>query len=187
MPNTAQRLKVTFAEYIAAELPSDRKHQLVDGEIFDMTGGTLAHAQLILAVGSELRSQLRGRACSAYGSEARVRAGDLVTYPDCTVVCGAPRVDPDDANTLLNPTVIVEVLSESTEAFDRGRKAEHYRRIPSLCEYVLVNQYEPHVEVYRRTEQGFYLLEARKGESVRLESIQCHLDVDSIYEGVSAQ
>jgi Uma2 family endonuclease len=88
---------------------------------------------------------------------------------------------------ILNPTVIVEVLSDSTEALDRGRKAEHYRRLPSLTEYVLVDQHEPHIEAYRRTEQGWMLSEAGSGQNLRLESIVCTLDVDAIYEGVFEQ
>jgi Uma2 family endonuclease len=184
MAKPAGKLRVTFAEYLAGELSSDRKHQLVDGEVFDMTGGTPVHAALILAVGSELRQQLRGRPCRPFGSDLRVRAGDLATYPDCTVVCGELEVDPEDANTVLNPTVIVEVLSDGTEAFDRGRKAEQYRRVASLRELVLVGQHQPHLEVYRRTERGWIFLEAGKGGRLELESIGCQLEVDSIFEGI---
>jgi Uma2 family endonuclease len=184
MSSAAKTLRVSFADFIAAEAKSDRKHQLVDGEVFDMGGGTLAHARLILTVGSLLHAQLRGRPCSAFSSEARVRAGTLVTYPDCTVVCGEVEVDPEDANTLRNPTLLVEVLSEGTEAFDRGAKAEEYRRIPSLREYLFVSQQRPHVELYRRTERAWELLEVGMGERLRLESIGCWLDVDSVYEGV---
>jgi Uma2 family endonuclease len=186
MSNPATKLKTTFAEYIAGENASDRKHQLVDGEVFDMGGGTPTHAALILAVGAELRALLRGKPCKPFASELRVRAAGIATYPDCVVVCGPLQTDPEDANTVLNPTLLVEVLSDSTEAFDRGRKAEHYRRIPSLREYVLVSQHEPHIEVVRRTERGWILLEAGAGGTLQLESVGCSLVVDAIYEGVIA-
>ncbi len=177
-------MPVTVAQYIAAERTSETKHQLVDGEVFDMSGGTPEHAALIARVIAALGNQLRGRPCRAFSSDLRMRAGDLVTYPDASVVCGRLERDPEDDSTILNPTVIVEVLSDSTEAFDRGRKAEHYRRISSLREYVLVDQHEPHIEAYRRTEQGWVLSEAGKGKQVRLDSIDCDLDVDAIYEGI---
>ena len=186
MSNPATTLKTTFAEYIAADNASGQKHQLVDGEVFDMGGGSIAHSTLILRVGSSLLTQLAGKPCQPLGSEVRVRASDLATYPDCVVVCGPPQTDPEDASTVLNPTVLVEVLSESTEGFDRGRTAEHYRRIPSLREYVLVSQHEPHIEILRRTESGWILLEAGKGGALQLESVGCALVVDAIYQGVLA-
>ena len=184
MTNAAAKMPVTFQQYIAAERTSDVKHELVDGEVFDMSGGTPEHAALIAAVTAAIHTQLRGRPCRAFSSDLRVRASDLTTYPDVTVVCGRLERDPDDDSTILNPTVLVEVLSDSTEAFDRGKKAENYRRIASLREYVFVSQHEPHIEVFRRTDQGWVLLEAQKGGRLRLESISCELDVDSIFEGV---
>jgi len=184
MTQPAARQPVTFAEYVELERTSEIKHQLVDGELFDMSGGTPEHAALILSVGSSLKNQLRGRPCRPFSSELRVRAGDLTTYPDCSVVCGPLERHPQDSSTILNPTLLVEVLSDSTEAFDRGRKFEQYRRIPSLREYVLVRQDEPHIEVYTREAQGWVLREAGRGEKIGLASIGCELDVDSVYEGV---
>ncbi|MBI5537176.1 MAG: Uma2 family endonuclease [Deltaproteobacteria bacterium] len=178
---------IAFAQYVAAERASEIKHQWVDGEVFDMSGGTPEHAALILSVGASLLQQLRGRPCRAFSSDLRIRAGDLVTYPDASVVCGPIERDPEDDSTVVNPTVVVEVLSDSTEAFDRGRKAEHYRKMPSLREYVLVDQHEPHIEVYRRSDQGWVLSEAGKGQKLRLESIECTLEVDAIFEGVLEQ
>lgn len=187
MTDAVPKMPVTFAQYVAAERTSEVKHQLVDGEVFDMSGGTPEHAALIAEVITALGSQLRGRPCRAYSSDLRIRVEGMVTYPDASVVCGRLERDPEDESTILNPTVIVEVLSDSTEAFDRGRKAEHYRKISSLREYVLVDQHEPHVEAYRRTEQGWMLSEAGRGGKLRLESIECALDVDAIYEGVFEQ
>jgi Uma2 family endonuclease len=184
MSNLATRRQVAVAEYVAAEDTSEIKHQLIDGEVFDMTGGTPEHAALVLNVGAELRRHLRGRPCRPYGSELRIGVDDLITYPDCSVVCGKLERHPEDPNTILNPTVLVEVLSDSTERYDRGDKAERYRRIPSLREYVFVSQHRPHIELLRRTQLGWVLLEAGKGERLQLESIDCQLDVSSIYEGV---
>ena len=183
MSNVAAKLKVTFAEYIAAENASERKHQLVGGDVFDMAGGrqSMQRSSPTSAAGSE---QLRGRPCRSYASELRVGVDDLVTYPDWSVVCGKLERHPEDAATILNPTVLVEVLSDSTEAYDRGENAERYRRIPSLREYILVSQHRPHIELFRRTERGWSFLEAGKGQRLHLESIDCELDVDAIYEGV---
>ncbi|MEI8256871.1 MAG: Uma2 family endonuclease [Deltaproteobacteria bacterium] len=178
-------MPVAFPQYIAAERASETKHQLVDGEVFDMSGGTPEHAALIAGVIAALGTQLRGRPCRVFSSDLRIRAGELVTYPDASVVCGRLERDPEDDSTILNPSVIVEVLSDSTEAFDRGRKAEHYRKTPSLREYALVDQHEPHIEAYRRTEQGWVLSEAGKGQRLRLESIDCDLDVDAIFDAVT--
>ena len=108
---------------------------------------------------------------------------DLATYPDASVVCGRLETAPDDPNAAVNPTLLVEVLSESTEAYDRGAKAAHYRSIPSLKEYVLVAQDEPRIEVYRRNERGGWeLYEARSGARLLLESVGVELDVDAVYE-----
>ena len=113
----------------------------------------------------------------------RIRATGLTTYPDLSVVCGRLEMDAEDGNAVVNPVLLVEVLSESSEAYDRGAKAAHYRRIPSLREYVLVSQREPLIEVYRRNEQGrFELFEARSGESIELASVGATLSVDAVYE-----
>jgi Uma2 family endonuclease len=113
----------------------------------------------------------------------RVEATGLTTYPDASVVCGQLETSAQDPNAIVNPVVLIEVLSESTESYDRGAKAAHYRRIPSLREYVLVAQHEPLVEVYRRNEQGrFELFEARPGEPLELSSVGAALDVRALYE-----
>lgn len=147
---------MSYAEYLAFEEASETKHEYLDGEVFAMAGGTITHSALAMAVGTALSNALRDRRCRVLSSDARVRSKKtrLATYPDVTVVCQSIEVDDDDAHGVLNPTLIVEVLSESTEGYDRGAKAAHYRRIPSLREYVLVSQREPLIEVYRRNERG---------------------------------
>lgn len=178
---------MTYPEYLAFETASDTKHEYVNGEVYAMAGGTVTHGALTSAMITELSNALRNRRCRVLSSDVRVRSltTGIATYPDVTVVCQQVNTAPDDANSVINPTLIVEVLSESTEGYDRGAKAAHYRRIPSLSEYVLVAQSEPLVEVYRRNERGNWELfvEARQGERVELRSCgePITLDVDSIY------
>jgi len=181
---------MSHAEYVAAEQRSAVRHEFLDGEVFAMAGGTPAHAALAAALIQHLGNALGGKPCRVYSSDLRVRIREtgLTTYPDLSVVCGKLEVDVEDPNAVVNPVLLVEVLSESSEAYDRGAKAAHYRRIPSLQEYVLVSQLEPAIEVFRRNERGnFELIDARKGERVELASLGVTLDVDAIYADPLAQ
>lgn len=179
--------RMSYAEYLALEAASATKHEYVNGEVFDMAGGSIEHGALAIAVGTALSNALRGRPCRVLSSDVRVRikATGISTYPDLSVICTQIEVEPDDEHGVLNPTLIVEVLSDATEAYDRGAKAAHYRRIPSLREYVLVAQREPLIEVYRKNERGNWelVVEARRGERVELTSCgaSIELDVDEIY------
>lgn len=152
-----------------------------------MAGGTVTHGALAGAMITVLSNALRDRRCRVLSSDVRVRSltTGIATYPDVTVVCQQVDTAPDDTNSVVNPLLIVEVLSESTEGYDRGAKAAHYRRIPSLREYVLVAQGDPLIEVYRRNERGNWELfvEARRGERFELRSCgePISLDVDAIY------
>ena len=149
-----------------------------------MAGGTPEHSALAAAMIAQLSASLRGKPCRTFSADLRVRIVDtgLSTYPDVSVVCGQLETAPDDKDAVTNPIVLVEVLSESTEGYDRGAKAAHYRRIPSLREYVLVSQAEPRIEVHRRAESGRWeLLEARPGETIELVSLGARLDVAAIY------
>lgn len=178
---------MTYAEYLAFEAASETKHEYLNGEVFAMAGGTIAHGALTVAVSTALSNALRDRPCRVLSSDVRVRSKvtGLTTYADVTVVCHKIEVDDDDAHGVLNPSLIVEVLSDSTEAYDRGTKAAHYRRIASLREYVLVAQGEPLIEVYRRNERGKWELftEAHRGEVAELTSCgePIVLEVDAIY------
>lgn len=176
---------MTYEEYLAAERCSDVKHEYLRGEAYAMAGGTPTHAGLAMAVGVALSNALAGRPCRVYGSDLRVRidATDLSTYPDITVICGrfeSASIDPDAAT---NPMLIVEVLSDSTEAYDRGEKFAHYRRIPSLREYLLVSQREPRLESYARNAEGSWVLaEAGSGQTLVLRSLDgVQLPADAIY------
>jgi Uma2 family endonuclease len=185
MSLSAPIARMSFAEYIAFEENSDTKHEFLGGEVFAMAGGTIEHGALSSAVIIALGNALRDRPFRVLNADVRVRvlATGLVTYPDVSVVCGRLEVDPENEHTVVNPIVLVEVLSDSTEAYDRGAKSSHYRRIPSLREIVLVSQREPLIEVHRRNERGNWELvtEARAGSQAELASIGAVLDVDVIY------
>jgi Uma2 family endonuclease len=181
---------VSYAEYLALEEKSVTKHEWLDGVIYDlevqaMAGGAPEHAGLAAAVTILLGTALRGKPCRAFSSDLRVRVPvtGLSTYADVAIVCGKLEVDPDDGNAVTNPTLLVEVLSDSTEAYDRGEKFAHYRRLPALREYVLVSQHARRIEVWRQNDRGRWELaqEAEGGEQAVLASVGCTLAVDEVY------
>lgn len=178
--------RMTFKEYIAFEERSELRHEFEDGEVFAMAGGTPEHAALVSAVHLAIGNQL-GSDCRAYVENLRVRtASGKVTYPDVLVVCGPLARDREDESTITNPRLIVEVLSESTEAYDRGRKFAHYRSCPSFVEYVLVaSQGSPKIERFMKNE-GIWTLadDAGPGQAQRLSSVEVVLDVDTLYRGL---
>lgn len=185
MSEPPRKISYTFAEYLALEAKSATKHELVNGEIFAMAGGTPEHGRLSVNVQGELRNALRGRPCAVFNSDVRVRvqATGLGTYPDATVVCGRLAVDPEDKNTIVNPVVLVEVLSDSTELYDRDDERAHYRQIPTLRDYLLVSQHERRVDHYHRNDGGTWTLrDVRAGGEIRLDAIACKLSVDAVYE-----
>jgi len=178
------RAHYTRAEYVAFERSSNAKHEYLDGAIYAMAGGSREHALIAANVITLMNLALRGRPCAVHSSDLRIRVVDtgLETYPDASVVCGRPESDPDDRHVVLNPIVVVEVTSPSTEAYDRGEKIEHYKRVPSLREIVLVSYRERLVEVIRRDEDGSWSRhEARRGGAVSLASLGCELPVDDVY------
>ncbi|MDI3286948.1 Uma2 family endonuclease [Polyangium sp. 15x6] len=185
MAQPAGKLKVTIAEYLALEEASETKHEYLDGQIYDMSGGTPDHGLLAANVILELGAQLRERPCRVHTSDVRVRvqATDLLTYPDVSVVCGKLLRDADDPNAIVNPIVLVEVLSKSTEGYDRVEKFAHYRQIASLREYVLVSYRTKRIEVYRRAQEGAWILHEAHSGSIDLVSIGCSLSVDAVYRG----
>ena len=184
----------TVDEYLALEETAQEKHEYLDGRLYAMTGGTDIHAQLTAQVIILLGSLLRGRPCRMYSSDLMVRVEQtgLHTYPDASALCGEPRltgrqVAGKQSLVLLNPTVLVEVLSPSTEAYDRGTKFWHYRQIPSLREYVLVAPDEMLVERFSRAgeeaEWGFADARGPDGE-IALPSLGAVLAVRDVYEDV---
>lgn len=182
--------RMSYAEYLALEADAEVKHEYWAGEIVAMAGGTIEHGALGAAIIAALVRVLAGRPCRVYTSDVRVRVRetDLAVYPDVTVVCGRLEADDEDPHAIVNPVLLVEVLSDSTEGTDRGPKAAHYRRIPSLREYVFVSQREPHVEVCRRNEAGVWEIhEFRAGEVVELASVDARIPVDDVYRDPFAE
>jgi Uma2 family endonuclease len=179
---------VTPEEYLALERAAERKSEYRDGEIIGMTGATRRHSLITVNVGSELNRQLKGRPCEVHVADLRVliAASRLYTYPDVIVVCGEPALADRYRDTLTNPTVLIEVLSPSTEAYDRGTKFEHYRTLDSLREYLLVSQSRPHVDHFMRQDGGPWLLLAASdlAATIVLPSIQCQLAMAEIYHKV---
>jgi len=175
--------RVSYAEYLAFERSAETKHEFIDGLVVAMAGGTPEHSRLAMNVGVALMTALRGRRCSAFSSDLRVHvpATGRSTYPDVTVVCDERRTAEVDPDAIVNPTVIVEVLSPTTEASDRGEKFSHYRRLESLQEYVLVSQDERRVEVYRREGDIWALRDYGAGQEIELASLDAQISVDEIY------
>jgi Uma2 family endonuclease len=185
----SQRPRLTFAEYALIEEDSPVRHEFQDGQAWAMAGGSREHAAIAANILGILASQLRGRPCQAHTSDLRIRitASGLATYPDASVICGKAELDPEDprGHTVLNPGVLIEVLSPTTEVYDRGEKLDEYKRIPSANEILLVAQKERRVEIWRRTREGKW--EDRWESQVHVEgevalaSIGCVLSVDDIY------
>ena len=174
---------MTYTEYLAHEEATGMKHEFINGEVWAMTGGTLQHSALASRITRLLGNALEGQPCQVYTSDGRVRivVDNVSTYPDISVVCGSLVRAPDDPEAIINPVVLVEVLSDSTEGYDRGKKFERYRRLPSLRAYVLVTQAEPQIEVYQRQGTRWALTEAHAGDSVTIDALGVTLDVDAVY------
>lgn len=178
-----------FEDYLAAErLQTEVKHEYLDGEVFAMTGASFNHNLIVLNLGSELRAQLKDRPCRVLPSDMRVRidAANASKYPDLVALCETPRFHDGRQDVLLNPALIIEVLSRSTEAYDRGGKFVIYRRLPSLREYALVSQNRTLVEVYTRQSDGRWLLGETEGldGQVAFESMGCRVAMREIYDKV---
>jgi Uma2 family endonuclease len=171
----------SYDEYRVLEQHSGIKHEYVAGEIYAMAGGTPGHARLAAAVIAQLRPQLQG--CSVYTSDLRIRIveTDLATYPDVSVICGPPQLVAGDQEAVVNPIVVVEVTSRSTERYDRGVKLAHYQLLPSLQEILLVSHREPRVTLYRRDGPGWTEGDYRAGQAVDLRSVSARLAVDDVY------
>ena len=174
----------TPEEYLAWERLQSTRHEFHDGEVFDMPSATFEHNQIVINVGAELRAALRLMPFRVCASDLRVKVSTtgLYTYPDASVVCGRPEFEDDKLDTLLNPLILVEVLSSSTADYDRGTKFTNYRTILSFRDYVLISTDKVLVEYYTRKDDGSWVLrEFRAGERFNLESVGCELAVDEIY------
>ena len=187
MASAAAHTHLTPEEYLAFERKATTKHEYLNGQIVAMSGASFAHNFLTMNTANQLYNQLIGGECQVATSDMRVKVTqiDSYFYPDVVVVCGEPRAEDDTFDTLLNSTVVVEVLSPSTETYDRGEKFEHYQQIASLKEYVLISQDKIRVEHYHRQETGWMQTEFRGLEDVlSLLSIGCELRLQDVYRRV---
>lgn len=187
---TAQRPH-SVAEYLALERAGTSKHEYYHGEIFARAGSSEAHNSIVSNIIIALGSQLRTRPCRVYPSDLRLKIPKtgLYTYPDVSIVCGTPLFDDAERDTLLNPNIIIEVLSPSTERYDRGKKFHHYQTITTLQDYILVAQDEHRIEHYARHDDGHWLLRMYDDIStaIPLPAIQCTLALSEVYEKVDIE
>jgi Uma2 family endonuclease len=180
---------LTSEEYLAFERMSAEKHEYLAGSMYAMGGGSARHNRIAGSTYATLYAQLRRRNCTVYPSDMRVKAlqTGLYTYPDITIVCGNEQFEDSKEDSLLNPTIVIEVLSPSTEKYDRGKKFQHYRTILSLREYILIAQDDYHIERFvRQSDNTWVYSEATKQEEViELTTIQCTLHLEEVYEQVT--
>lgn len=188
MSNAATRLPLTYEQYLALERASDDKHEFAGGELFAMSGAKRAHNVATANVSRLFGNALRDRPCVVFSPDMRVRtADDVAAYPDVTVVCGKLEFSDAEEDELRNPTVIVEVLSDSTEAYDRGDKLAHYQTIASLRDVVFVATKVARLDHYTRHEDGSWVRRSHvRGETASVASVGVSLSVDDVYEKVFA-
>jgi Uma2 family endonuclease len=187
--SSASKSRLSPQEYLAQERLASFRSEYLRGEVFAMAGASYEHTLIKDNLAGEARNQLKNGPCHVLTSDMRVKvdATGLYTYPDVAVVCDEPQFEDAAVDTLLNPRAIVEVLSDSTEKYDRGAKFGHYRQLASLQEYVLVAQDRPLVERYVRQPDGSWLLMAFEGMSqvFAFTSVPVHIPLAEIYSGVT--
>jgi Uma2 family endonuclease len=179
---------LTSTEYLAIERAAETRSEFFDGEMFAMAGTTKNHARIVMNLGGELRTMLKGKTCEPFATDLRIKvqANGLYTYPDLLVVCGEQFYEDDHLDTLLNPTLLIEILSESTERYDRVKKFDLYRALPSLKEYVLVSQSEPRIEQFLRQPNDEWNLRITTDLTAfaSFSSIACEISLTEIYDRV---
>lgn len=178
---------VTPAEYLSAERRAEYKSEYINGRVYSLAGASRVHNLIAGNAFGELRTKLRGRGCEVYINDMRVKvdATAMYTYPDLVGLCETPRFEDDEVDTLLNPAVIIEVLSSSTESYDRGGKFAHYRRLESLREYVLVAQDVPRIDHFRRDGDTWVLTEVSgPGSELVISTLGCAINLADIYDRV---
>lgn len=176
----------TVAEYLAQENESTFKHEYFQGRVYAMSGASPAHSVISTNLAALFVAQLRGSSCTTFSNDTRITvpANGLYTYPDLSIVCGKPIFDEQDPYALVNPTVIIEILSNSTEAYDRGSKFQLYRGLPSLQEYVLIAQNQPRIERFLRPDWALTDC-AGLDSSLTLVSLPCTLKLAEVYERIT--
>jgi len=185
---TAETIRLIPEQYLAQERQASFKSEHYRGETFATAGASESHNLIVMNAGATLHRQLRNRPCRVYPSDLRLRIPrtGLFTYSDLMIICGEPQFEFDRRDVVINPIVLIEVLSASTEAYDRGIKFEQYRTLDSLAQYVLIAQDRVSVESFRRNEVGDWILSATSelGQSHRLDSIECSLALTDVYDKV---
>lgn len=180
--------KLSEAEYLALERAAEAKSEFLRGEMFAMAGGSPAHSRIIGNLHREIGNKLGSGPCATYSSDLRIKSDSSghYCYPDLSVICGQPEVTDAQGDTATNPILLVEVLSESTESYDRGKKFESYRVIPSLREYLLVSQWEPAVELFSRGANNAWQLSEESGldHELFIPALGIRLSLRSIFQGV---
>ena len=180
--------RLTEAEYLDLERKLDFKNEFFGGEMFALSGGTPLHSQIATNLAREFGNKLKGRDCIPYNPDLRLKVelAGLFTYPDLSVVCGPLQFAPGTDDTVVNPTLIIEVLSDLTEAYDRGKKFENYRLLPSLREYLLVSQKEPRIEQFVRQDNEQWLLRDAAGleATLTLPSLEIKISLAEVFAGV---
>jgi Uma2 family endonuclease len=186
--SAVSKQKLTVSEYLVAERQAERKSEFFDGEVFLMAGASRAHNRINANLVGELFARLKGTECRAFSNDQRVlvEAIGLYTYPDVVIFCGPGTYDAADEDTLTNPVALIEVLSPSTERYDRGAKFRRYQQIPSLIEYVTVAQDEPVCERYVRQADGSWALVSFVGltDILAFTSVEARIPLSDIYAGV---
>lgn len=184
-------------EYLASEREAEERHEYLDGQIYAMAGESPEHGAICTNIGGQLYAQLRGKPCQVFSKDMKVRSGPapkprqtakgLYSYPDLVVVCGELKFHDEHRDVLLNPAVIIEVLSPATEAFDRGEKWARYQTwLPELTDYLLVSQTKPRIDHFHRRAGGewVYSLVNNLEESLRLDSVGCFLQLTDVYDRI---
>ena len=173
-------------EYLELERNAPRKSEYYKGEIFAMAGAKRNHNLIVTNLCREISSSLKDKPCEVYPSDMRVKnkVDQFYTYPDVTIVCGKPEFLNATEDVLLNPQIIIEVLSDSTEKYDRGAKFSLYRNIPSILEYILVSSHERKVESFRRNGSDWIFREATEDEVFQFQSLDVVLKIEDVYEKV---
>ena len=186
--STLPKTYLTPEQYLEIERKAEFKSEYYPGEMFPTSGAPRAHNLIAWNAGSSLHRQLSGRPFEAYpgGMRVRVTAAGLYAYPDLVIVCAKPQFADGAFDTLLNPTVIIEVVSESTEAYDRGQKFAHYRSLESLSEYLLISSERISADLFARKPDGNWRLDCRSRleDSIELKPVGCHLLLADLYERV---
>lgn len=186
--STQPKVRVTPQEYLELERKAEIRSEYYNGEMFAMSGATREHTKIAANITAELVNQFVDRPCEVYPLDMRTKVSPtgLYTYPDIVAVCGEPQFEDAHSDTLINPNLIIEVLSDSTESYDRGKKFAHYRTIDSLHEYVLVSQTECRIERFSRHDDGTWLYAENTDPdgSIELASVACRLSLSRVYHKV---